>query len=317
MLHVMSRQDRWRQNYRIRPYLEHSSEQQLAARLRYIIENMTTLQLDGKIGALTAEPHGKMWWELFTHVLEEYARRKASPPEGFLKDAGVPKVMHPIAEASIRAIRATSVPAEGTYLVKLGQREHMIEFYKRGRLRIAPASTYADPSLNTAIHDDELSLHTYGLQSEVLIEVFDPATRKRKGATRPIGNLTYTSRSKTNYYVYCMGLSLDYRLFGDFGYNACVIIRDYAAFEDRLSKAVAAHLPEWIGGGGPVHYVDPYNCTKDDIDVFFGKHHKFWYQREYRCAWIPSGQSISALQPFFVELGSMRDICQLVVLDIA
>jgi hypothetical protein len=313
----MSPQDRWRQNYRIRPYLEHSSEEQVAARLRYIVENMTTLQPNGKIGALTPEPYGKMWWELFTHVLEEYGRRNVSPPEGFLKDAGVPKVMHPIAEASIRAIRATSIPAEGTYLVKFGHREHMLEFYKRGRLRIAPASTYADPSLNAAVRDNELSLDAYGLQSEVLIEVFDPTTRARKGATKPIGNLTYTSRSKTNYYVYCTGLSLDHRLFGAFDYNACVIVRDHAAFEDRLSKAVAAYLPGWIGGGGPVHYIDPYNCTKGDIDAFFGKHHKFWYQREYRCAWIPSGQPARVLSPFFVELGSMRDICQLVALDYA
>jgi hypothetical protein len=84
-----------------------------------------------------------------------------------------------------------------------------------------------------------------------------------------------------------------------------------------LSSRQVCWTDPWDRRGAPVHYVDPYNCTKDDIDVFFDKHHKFRYQREYRCAWIPSGQSISALQPFFVELGSMRDICQLVVLDIA
>ena len=112
-----------------------------------------------------------------------------------------------------------------------------------------------------------------------------------------------------------MSLSLDHRLFGDFGYNAGVIVRDHEAFEDRLSRAVARHLPGWIGGAGPVRYVDPFNCTKDDIDVFLGKHHRFWYQHEYRCMWVPSDRSITRLEPFFVELGSLRDICQMVALD--
>jgi len=301
----------------MRRYLEHSSEQELAQRLRYIIENMSTLLPDGKIGVLPPEPHGKNWYELFEHALEEYRKRKINPPGGFLQEAHVPNPTHPVAEAAIRAVRGISVPSEGNYLVKFGERTHMLNFYKRGMLRIGPASSYFDPSLNSAIRDDELALSTYGLQSEVLIKVFDHKTGRLKAATKPIGNLTCTSRSKTDYYVYCMGLSLDYRLFGDFGYNACVVIRDPATFKHRLSKATAAHLPGWIGAAGPVRYIDPFNWRKDDVDVFFGKHHKYWYQREDRCAWIPNGQPRDALQPFFVELGSMRDICQLVALDCA
>lgn len=193
----------------------------------------------------------------------------------------------------------------------------MLDFYKRGRLRIAPASSYSDPSLNLAIRDDELSVSTYGLQSEVLIEVFDPNNGQRTAATHPIGNMTYTSRAKTDYYAYCMGVRLDFRLFGDFGYNASVIVRDHATFEDRLNRAISAQLPGWVGIAGPVRYIDPFNCKKDDIDVYFTKHHKYWYQREYRFVCLPHGQPATPLQPFFVELGSMRDICQLVALDCA
>jgi hypothetical protein len=313
----MTQQEMWRQKYRLRPYLAHSSEQDVAARLRYLIENVTMLQADGKTGFLPLEPDGKHWYELIEHVQEEYGRRKANPPDGFLKGALVPNPTTPIARAAIRAIRSTSVPPEGTYLVKLGKREHMLDFYKRGRLKISPASSYSDPSLNLAVRDDELSISTYGLQSEVLIEAFDPNTGERLMATHPIGNMTYTSRTRTDYYVYCMGVSLDFRLFGDFGYNACVIVREHAAFEDRLSRAIDAELPGWGGIAGPVRYIDPFDCKKDDIDVYFTKHHKYWYQREYRFACLPQGHPASALKPFFVELGSMRDICRLVVLDCA
>jgi hypothetical protein len=317
MLHAMTRQEMWRQQYLLRRYLEHSTAPDIAARLRYLIENVTTLLPNGIVGFLPPEPEGKHWYELVTHVQEEYRKRGAEPPEGFLKGALVPNPTSPVARAAIRAIRATTVPAEGTYLVKLGKREHMLDFYKRGRLRIAPASSYADPSLNPAVQDDELSFSSYGLQSEVLIQVFDHKTGHLKASTKPIGNMTYTSRSKTDYYVYCMCLSLDYRLFGDFRYNAAVVVRDPAAFEDRLSKAVAAFLPDWIGGAGPVRYVDPFNCKKDDIDIYFIKHHRYWYQREYRCSWIPRKDPAAPLKPFFVELGPLRDICRLVALDCA
>jgi hypothetical protein len=50
------------------------------------------------------------------------------------------------------------------------------------------------------------------------------------------------------------------------------------------------------------------------MDVLFGKHLKYWYQREYRCVWIPQGAPVERLEPFFLELGSMHEIAELVVL---
>jgi len=51
------------------------------------------------------------------------------------------------------------------------------------------------------------------------------------------------------------------------------------------------------------------------MDVLFGKHLKYWYQREYRCAWIPQGPTVERLEPLFLELGSLSAIAQLVVLS--
>jgi hypothetical protein len=105
------------------------------------------------------------------------------------------------------------------------------------------------------------------LKSEVTIEAIDDSRIGKKIPINPIGNLTYTDRSKTDYYVHCMGLSLDLRLFADFGYDACVIVRDHGSFEDRLSKAVAKLVPDFIGGAGPITYVDPYNPGKGNARV--------------------------------------------------
>jgi hypothetical protein len=118
-----------------------------------------------------------------------------------------------LAAGAVKAVQNVSLPPEGEYLIKLGKRRHMLDLYEDGRLKISPASAYADPSLNPAIQDDELAVSSFGQQSEVLIEAFDRNTGQRKAATRPIGNLKYTSRSKTDFYVYCMASNLDFRLF--------------------------------------------------------------------------------------------------------
>jgi hypothetical protein len=310
----MTRQETWRQRYRQRPYLKHSTEQAVAERLRYTIENMTTLTQDGKTTLLPPEPNGKYWYELLEHVQEEYRSRGNGPPEGFLRGALVPRGDKPVSAAAIKAVQKTPPLREETDVVKFGMRDRITELHGCGRLRISPARDYSDPSLHSAIHDDELARSTFGLQSEVIIQATDRKTGQLH-ATKPIGNLTYTSRSKSDYYVYCMSSTLDARLFADFGYNACLIIRDYRKFEQRLSEAVIQQLPSWIGAGGPVKYVDPFNCTKDDASVFFSKHLKYWYQHEYRCVWIPKDVPGHPLEPFFVELGPIRDFSELVVLD--
>src|SRR5579871_1569185 len=212
---MTTRRQMWIENYRLRRYLQHSSEQEVAERLRYIIENMTTTTADGKIAPLPPEPDGKFWYELFEQALEEYRRRGIEPPPGFLKGAQVPNPAHPITSAALKAVGGAQLPPDGTYLVKLGRRDRISNFFERGELRVAPASIYADPSLNAAIRDDELALSAFGQQSGVLIQVLDPKTGTPTHATRPIGNLTYTSRSKTNYYVQCMATKLDARLFAD------------------------------------------------------------------------------------------------------
>lgn len=312
---MKTRRQIWIEGYRLRPYLQHSSEQEIAERLRYIIENMTTMTPSGKITALPPEPRGKFWYELFEHALEEYRRRGIEPPPGFLKGAQVPNPAQPVSSAALKAVSEARLAPDGTSLVKLGRRQHISNFYERSELRIAPASAYADPSLNSAIRDDELALSAFGQQSEVVIPAFDEAGAL-KFATKPRGNLTYTSRERTNYYVQCMATKLDARLFADFGYDACLIIHDHEEFERRLVKAVESHLPGWLGGAGPVSYLDPFNCKRDDMDVFIGKHLKYSYQHEYRFFWLPRPPSaIQSLTAFNVELGSMREISSMIVLD--
>lgn len=64
-----------------------------------------------------------------------------------------------------------------------------------------------------------------------------------------------------------------------------------------------------------MQYVDPFNCKRDDMNVFLGKHHKYAYQNEYRCFWLPSHAPTVELEPMFLELGSMHQFAEFIVLE--
>src|SRR5207245_1534191 len=91
---------------------------------------------------------------------------------------------------------------------------------------------------------------------------------------------------------------LDIRLFDDFGYDACVILTDPADFICRVQHAVDHHCRGWITDHQNVKYIDPYNWKQAaKSDVFFAKDFKYWYQQEYRIAWLPPIDYSGMLEP--------------------
>ena len=214
---------------------------------------------------------------------------------------------------SVVALKKIKIPNPGQTLIKFGKRAHIQELYEKGRIRIAPASSYADSSLNYAVKDDELKFDRVIPGSEVTITFVDQQTGKPKNV-KPTGEVTNTTSLATNYYLYCMTNILDYRLFDDFESDSCLIIRDPSAFCIRLQDAVQARLPNWLDWDRSVDYIDPYLHPEKNIDLFFSKHFRFWYQDEYRFAWIPERGVRTHLDPFFVELGSLEQNSEIVSL---
>ncbi|HWA89031.1 MAG TPA: hypothetical protein VG889_03285 [Rhizomicrobium sp.] len=303
----------WRKQYRQRRYLEHATAAGLEDRTRYTVENAYTLLESGKLGLRRPENGERDWVELFTHCHEEYRLRGESFPDGFLTGAKVPRATFPNPPPMVAALKKAGCPRPGTFLVRLGRKEHMRDLHEHGRLRISAASSYSDPSLNPAIRDNELEISTVSLKSEVRIQALDRQSGKPKGLIVPLGDVTRTRSSTSDYYVYCLSGVLDFRLFGDFGYDACVILTSPDAFVQRLFKAASAALPGWMGASEPVRYLDPYRSKDAQMDVYFSKHHRYWYQREYRFAWLPPKAKAPPLPPAFLELGDLSDISTLIV----
>ena len=308
---ALQRHELWRLQYRRRPYLTDASNSALSKRLEDIANNLITLTEEGKLGVLPAGNDGEPWMILFTHVLEEYESR-GGVPESALAFATLPTPTAPDVPTAVVALRQNQAVNSSLVLVKLGKHDHMRELFAKGRIRIASAHSYSDPSLNFATKDNELSVELFRRGSEVQLHLLNEETGTPKQRIMPIGEVVHSIGLNSDYYVYCMTYALSYRLFDDFSANACVIIRDPMEFRTRLVEQVQRNLPNWVGWDQAVEYVDPYLQTDADIDLCFSKNVRFWYQHEYRFCWLPQGNIYTNLEPLFVEIDSLKDIAEFV-----
>lgn len=306
----MRRQDLWREQYRLRPYLRHTPLDELNARFRDVVANLTTLTEDGKLGSVTQRSEMEYWLSRLEHLFEEY-RNRGGLPYGLLQKKDIIQPTFPDQPKAAVALEQVCPLDRKLCLVKFGRREHMAEMYDKGRIRIAPASSYSDPSLNLATKDDELHRSVVALGSELSVVPVDPRTESRGQELELVGNAVITWQVN-DYYVYCLSGRIDIRLFSDFDADACVILRDRAAFEDRLRRAVHDRLSGWRCGSRSVEYFDPYDARNVGSEVWFRKHFRYWYQQEWRFVWLPPAPQNEALVPFFVELGSLASIADLV-----
>lgn len=312
----MRRHEAWRLQYRSRRYLEHLSADELHERARDMLAAYLELTRDGKIAPSTLTDGGVEWLVLLTHLFEEFVIRYGPYPrgfrDGFLKNAQIPDPRSPIAGPAARLVRNVAEPT-GAYLVKYGKRQHLQPMLEHGRVRVAGAASYADPSLNPAMMDDELSLFIQPSPAEFRMDVVDGRTGEYKGRIIPLDN-RITRRSRSNFYVFCLSRRLAARLFVDFEADACLVIHEPTRFVNALMNEIEGLLSDWSGGAESVRYIDPTNATIHDLDVCSAKHFRFAYQREYRVIWLPPSP-VDALPPLHIEIGDLSSYCSLHALD--
>lgn len=203
----------------------------------------------------------------------------------------------------------TEHPSDG--LVKYGRREHLAPMLERGRVRLAPAAAYADPSLNRARQATELELEVFVDTTRTRFQVLDEAGEEVLGTLSP-PRATITRRARSNYLVLCTSRRLSARLFFDFDADACLVVRDRAEFVRRLTAAVSDALPGWAFSQGDVRYFDPFSPDAGRASIPFFKPVRYEYQHEHRIAVVPP-ESTDTLDPVFVELGPLHDIATLFV----
>jgi hypothetical protein len=101
----------------------------------------------------------------------------------------------------------------------------------------------------------------------------------------------------------------DNRLFDDFKADACLIIKDLDRYCSLLRDAMKAVLPEWSFFMDAVEYRDPY-LPKRDPNVYFTKHFRYCYQREFRMVWVCATPQ-EELPHLHITLGELSSFCDL------
>jgi hypothetical protein len=185
----------------------------------------------------------------------------------------------------------------------------MIDLVERGILRLTPASSYNDPSLNPAIRDAELEFSIHLRPGTRLQVELEPGSKVFHDIPGMAGLITHTKRCE-DYYVFCASATFDPRLFDDFGYDACVLIRDW----ERLIELVKIQrVPARTVFAGATVYLDPYMPHRAAPSVQLMKHLRYEYQKEWRIFWTDPLPP-PPLHPYFVELGNLSSFCELITL---
>lgn len=306
----------WRREYRARRYLERLSREELEQRAKDVFVNLHVLDEQLLYSPPPINNEGQYWMIMWTHVLEEFHIRYGPYPagftSGFMQSAALPEYNFEIMPKATSAAK-TLKSARRSRLFKFGQHQYLRPALERGSIRVAPASSYSDSSLNPAIRDEELQVSFSAPASEVKLEAIDEKTGKSKGLIRPSGNVTFTLQSPTNYYVYCMASAYALRLYGDFEADACLVIHRPKEFNRKLIRGFEAAMPGWKGLTVDVNYFDPLNFNKRQSDVFALKHFRYSYQKETRLVWLPPAPEMK-LDLVYLELGDLSEYCELISL---
>jgi hypothetical protein len=102
-------------------------------------------------------------------------------------------------------------------------------------------------------------------------------------------------------------------LFGDFEADSCVIIHRPKEFIKLIQQEFDKQIRGWKSKSSPVTYVDPFHIESKLPDIFFSKHFRFSYQKEFRIVWLPP-EPVAILEPIFLELGNISEYCEIISL---
>jgi hypothetical protein len=258
----------WRDEYLKNRYLEHATQEELTSRLDDIFVNMIRFTDEGKAVVRTPVEKNPLA-PLFGHVLHELGQRSAGDYAFSVKSLHFDDTAYPNIRRAAELWREQSLKP-GSYMLKFGKLKYLEHLVNKGEMRICPASFYREPSLVSAIRDDELQFTQTVRGGTVKIQDHDGTWH-----TAPtVGPVRLTHTANSDYYLSCYSILFENRLFDDFNADGCLIIKDMDRFGSCLCNTVRPILPGFDCFIGGVQYRDPYVPTKDP-DVHFTKHFRY------------------------------------------
>lgn len=318
----------YRRQYHFDPYMQPVGDAEIQDRLNIIADNSIRYGADGKPRIF--EEAKEYWHRKAEDAVEEI--RTAGRKAFVTSDPNDPRRKKIKLHHDIRAKPgyAESVPwgripkfdtSQG--LFKFDKRKHLRRTYDEGVIRVSPAASYADASLNPAradANEGRLVLRPSKRGFPIVVTsphrgtILDTAAEREDQIAIELGG-------ELPFYVWCCSDSYEPRLFVDFQADACLVIRDHEAFARRLNAALLERHPGMpLMQARAVRYYDPL-CPDDSLqDMFstplawaFFKDWRYTYQAEFRFVW-PERRG-DKLEQVEVTLGPLHDICDLIVLS--
>lgn len=302
--------------YRKDRYMDHLSDNDLYQRSKDIILNCMQINKDGKFSADTSDDYGQFFWVRFSHIIEEYNLRYGDFRKKFdeqnVHGLEIPKNFKLIDKAC-KQINKINYNEHIPILYKYGKLSYLSDYLKNGKIRISPASSYNDSSLNHAIKDDELNFTSQNHPSKLRMRLFDKDGNFKSNIEPLEGKLVF--KSTTDFYVFCLSRILSPRLFVDFdNADGCLVIKDSAKFIKRFAESFYENNDNYFGLLGVAQYVDPLFATIQEYDLYFSKHFRYAYQREFRFCFVPE-KDVQQLETIELQLGCLEDCCELIKIE--
>lgn len=296
------------EQYKANRYLRNAADNALTKRLEDIGTNLWSTDRDGNVIATRNQEHRSRLLDFYIDTL--YEQNLRSPADIQFSEA---ELRNRVSAGYAAPKLKRPVDFEPSCLTKFSKRQFIYEAFDKGRIRVAPAQSYDDSSLNSAQKDDELRHHVQTPDEQIKFRLHgqDEHGNETEFQVKPLELFRYME--VPNFYVWCCGLGYDARLFKEFEADAALVIKDIDAFIKRFSDAVRDKFPLSVFESRGIEYYDPYNAARSQLTPGFSKHLRYLYQNEYRFVW--KLESPVGLMPFFVELGPLHDIAT--VLELA
>ncbi|WP_126807805.1 hypothetical protein [Aliidiomarina shirensis] len=266
------------------------------------MEAWTTLGTQGKISFGKPEKHRgnfRLIVSLMHTNFESAIRGYPKAPKWV--DAALPKTKN-INQNRLQRMNALLSRYESC-LFKFGQRE----FLEQLSFKVSLASSFDDKSLHPAQRDNELS-RAYKPHPSLGTSPFNRGSYEKPIMER------YRVDASFDYYVFCLSRRADLRMFGDFGADAVLIIKNKQALQQGLKRKLEKELKLSRILSAPVSYYDDIRDAPSGLEPpELAKHFRFFYQQEYRIAFIPQISGARLNEHFFFELPELRESTELVI----
>ena len=319
----------FRRQYHLNPYLSGIGESEIRDRLIGITDNLARYDADGRPRLLKMNESFLYWRKKVEEIAEELRGRGNSLLLQGDQTRKVIKLSHDLRTRPDyeRFAPWGKVPKPsrqgGPLLFKFGRKEHLKNALCEGRIRISPAGCYADPKLDAVRRDEKelcLVFRPSSTGLPIVVEKSETGATLFDTSSPPAKQLAIEIGGDRDYYAWCCTKTYEPRLYIDFLADACLVIRDIDKFFALLDKAVLAKS-RFVRGmiADDVRYYDP--LSPDDVfpeivdhplALYLYKDFRYAYQAEYRFIW-PVGEGIK-IHPINVNLGSLKDICELLVI---